>query len=372
MKVSGKLKLAKFAIAALVVFSICGATNALAVVQYEQDITPDVIFGSGNANGSFTTDRQNGVEIGIRAKIPFVGTLNSNSNGTYSYTLAETDLEPGGDTLKPKRWNFDWSINTDFDDSSGWKLEDLTYEIGLDGDPGPGTNFLVFDPIKVPFADHSIGTNATPNGGGVEAINAAEYANLIANNNVAQNSWRYAFFPIDALAGYNPEVPGNYVVYLLARNGDEVVARTKIQILIGGAEPVGPGVDHFQCYDIDDATKLNPRPEVSLTDQFGSRDNVRVKRKAKSYCTPVDKNGEGIINADNTLTCYKTGKGEDEEVEIAIVNQFGEQEFKLKKPKLLCVPTRQLSPTSGDETPPPGDGGTLPPVGPLPPGGPIF
>lgn len=32
-----------------------------------------------------------GVELGLRAKIPCAGTLNSNGDGTYSHTLLETD-----------------------------------------------------------------------------------------------------------------------------------------------------------------------------------------------------------------------------------------------------------------------------------------
>lgn len=352
MRVSGNLKSALFTVASLVIFAVGGATSASAVVQYEQDITPDIIFGSGNTNGSFTTDRKNGIEIGLRAKIPFVGTINSNSNGTYSFPVGTT-------------WNFDWTVNTDFPGSSGLKVDDLTYQLGIDFDPSLATNFLLFDPITptplVPFYDHSIGTNATPNGGGNEATDAGDYASLIAANNVLQQSWKHAFFPVHPTLTYTPDVDGTYAIYLLAKNSDgEVVARADIQVLVGNAEPAGPALDHFQCYEIDDATKLNPRPEVSLNDQFGFRDNVRVKKKAKSYCTPVDKNGEGVINPDNTLTCYKIGKGEDEELEVVVDNQFGQQEFKLKKPKLLCVPTRQLSPTSDSETPP-GDGGTLPP-----------
>ncbi len=107
--------------------------------------------------------------------------------------------------------------------------------------------------------------------------------------------------------------------------------------------PLFSALDHFQCYDIDDATRLKPRPKVSLSDQFGLRNNVRVKKRATSYCTPVDKNGEGLTNSDNTLTCYKTEKGRDAKLNIEISNQFGEQKFKLKKPKLLCVPSIQVS-----------------------------
>lgn len=371
MKFFGNPKLALLAVVSLVFLAVGGATNALAVVQYEQNVTPEVIFGAGNLNGSFTTDRRNGVEIGLRGKLRFdnlgnpQNIFNSNSNGTYNF---QAIVGPTQSSPTPE-WSFEWSVNTNFDGSSGNPaLNDLTYEMGLDGDPGPGTDFLIFDPITpnpplVPFFDHSIGINTTGNGAGIEAGDEAGYLTLLDENNVAQNSQRYDFFPFGPLASFDPTVDGTYAIYLLARNGDgEVIARVDIQILVGNGQPVeGSALDHFQCYDIDHVTKLNPRPEVSLNDQFGFRDNVRVKKRARSYCTPVDKNGEGIVNPDITLTCYKIKKGKKEKLDIVVDNQFGEQEFRLKKPKLLCVPTRQLSPTSDGDDGGSGDGGTPPP-----------
>lgn len=216
---------------------------AQADVEFDQDVTPEVIFGTGNTNGGFTTDRQNGIELALRAKIPFAGILNSNGDGTYSYSLLETDHDSNPATAN--RWNFEFAVNTDFADGSGLKIDDFTYELGMDGDPGLGTNFLAFDPITpslaTPFFDHSIGDNSTPNGGGTEAGDAGTYTTLIADNNVLQQSWRYAFFPFGSLATYDAASPGTYAIYLLAKDSSgAVVARTDIQVLIGGAEAVGP------------------------------------------------------------------------------------------------------------------------------------
>jgi hypothetical protein len=217
-------------------FAIGLSGTALAQVAFDQDVTPDIIFGSGNSNGGFTTDRENGIEIGLRAKVPYAGILHSNGDGTYSYTLAETAA---------KGWNFDFTVNTDFDGSSSLKIDQLTYELGLDADPGLGTDFLVFDPITpgafAPFYDHSIGNNATANGGGTEASDVPGYVNLVTNNNVLQQSWRYVWFPFAPLNAYNQGIPGTYAVYLLARDsGGAVVARSDIQVLIEGSDPVGP------------------------------------------------------------------------------------------------------------------------------------
>lgn len=226
----------KVRIAALIGLASC--VGSAAALEFDQDVTPEVIFGSGNANGFFTTDRQNGIELGIRGKLRFdengqpAGVYNSNGDGSYTFRASAA---PGRDQGTAD-WNFDWSINSDFDNSSSLDLADLTYEFGLDGDPGPGTDFLTFDPITYPGAgpapDHAIGDNATPNGGGTVATDPANYDVLINSNSVAQNSWRYAFFPNGPLANFNAKLEGTYDIYLAAFDNGVEVARTTVQIIM--------------------------------------------------------------------------------------------------------------------------------------------
>ncbi len=118
------------------------AQPASAAIAFDQNVTPDVIFGTGNANGLFTVDQSNGIELGLRAKIPFVGVTHSNGDGTYSYTLAELlAADPS------QRWNFDWTVNTDYLGTSGVKIDGLAYLLQIDFDPSMGQNFMAFDPI---------------------------------------------------------------------------------------------------------------------------------------------------------------------------------------------------------------------------------
>jgi uncharacterized repeat protein (TIGR01451 family) len=212
-------------------------------LAFDQNVTPDAIFGSGNANGAYTTDRRNDVEIGLRGKLRFdasgqpTNTFNSNGDGTYSF---DPGLVPGGSALRAE-WGFEWSVNTNDQGGPGPNIDGYTYEIGLDGDPSLGTDFLVFDPItptaEVPFWDHSIGDNTTGNGAGVEATDAATYQTLIADNNVAQQSWRYEFFPQGPIANFDPTADGNYRIYLVAYDAEGIeVARSDIEILVGGAQ----------------------------------------------------------------------------------------------------------------------------------------
>jgi len=221
---------------------LLGATTLPAAVEFDQNITPEVIFGSGNLNGAFTTDRRNDVELGLRAKLRFnasgqpENTFNSNGDGSYSFSPG---LIPGGSALRAE-WGFEWSVNSNYQSGAGPNLDVYTYEIGLDADPSLGTDFLLFDPITpgvaAPFFDHAIGDNGTANGAGVEATDAASYEALLANNNVAQQSWRYEFFPSAPIDGFDPTVDGNYRIYLAAFDSNGVeVARTDIEVLVGAA-----------------------------------------------------------------------------------------------------------------------------------------
>ena len=210
-------------------------------MEFDQDVTPDVIFGSGNANGSFTTDTSaGGVELGLRAKLRFndanapENTFNSNGDGTYSF---DAGLPPTGFGWAPGSastavWNFEWTINTNIDGTpGGLMLNDLTYEIRIDFD-AIGTSFLTFDPINIPvgatpnFGDHAIGTNSTTSLTKSVAGDRSTYLDLIADNNVAQNSWNMEFFFDDSQ--FNGNDVGSYTIQLEAFAAGASVASTSI------------------------------------------------------------------------------------------------------------------------------------------------
>ena len=210
-------------------------------VQVDGHVTPDVLIGSGNANGGFTLDRSNGVEIGLRGKVRFpvpANTFNSNFDGTYTFLAGVFN------GIENPQWNFEWSVNTDYKGTSGKKLPDYTYLLEMDFDPGAGTNFLAWDHISFPTAnipyampvnpgyyDHSIGTNSTPNGGGVEANSIASYSALLPPNNVAQNSWRYTFYD-GAPFLFDATRIGRYDVRLTAFDGIVPAAQATIQVQV--------------------------------------------------------------------------------------------------------------------------------------------
>ncbi|MFI4862527.1 MAG: PEP-CTERM sorting domain-containing protein [Phycisphaerales bacterium JB063] len=229
----------RLAIAAIGAAVSCCAAQTQAAVVFDEDVTPDIIFGDGNANGGFTVDTNAGVELGLRAKLRHnasgvaENTFNSNGDGTYTF-------DPGvgpGQSFPTAEWSFEWSINSNVDGTSGWNLDDLNYVLSMTSTVG--TFIPAFDPINAVNPgtgmvqwDHAIGTNATANGDGASIPNSADdaagYAALIAGNNVAQNSWKPHWFT----PGFDPNAVGDYTFTLTAYDGLTEIASTEIVVSI--------------------------------------------------------------------------------------------------------------------------------------------
>lgn len=207
------------------------ATQLSAAITYDANVTPDIIFGTGNTNGGFAVEQNatEGVELGLRAKIRFneqndaEDTFNSDGAGNYTFVAG---LPPSGFSFAPGStstaiWSFDWSINSNYNGSGG-VLDAYDYVLSIDFNEAEGAEqFLEFDPINQSWADHSTGTNATGNGAGTRAAGTAQspdtasYANLISTNNVAQNSWNMEFFD-DATFTFDGRDEGEYIIRLEA------------------------------------------------------------------------------------------------------------------------------------------------------------
>jgi len=227
--------------------------SATAALMFNADVTPEVIFGSGNINGSFTVDQNNGVELGLRGKLRHnaagapENTFNSPNpgDGTYSFDAGVAPTQSSPTAV----WSFEWSINSNWECATTGvqcrNLNDLTYLLGIDSDAGAGQDWATFDPINGPNPDafgfvvwdHAIGDNDTVNGGGTSATSVADYASLIGTNNVAQNSWKAHWF-LDS--SFDPTVDGQYDFFLEAYNGSSLLARTDMSIIVGTGATVPP------------------------------------------------------------------------------------------------------------------------------------
>jgi hypothetical protein len=207
---------------------LAGGAQAL---SFDADVTPDVIFGTGNANGGWTIDSMHGVELGLRAKLRHnaaglpENTFNSNGDGTYTFDpiVGPTQSFPTAE------WSFEWSINTDANGTGDRQLNDLTYELGMTS-PNTDAETPIFDPINVAYADHAIGDNSTGNGDGIDAGDATAYSSLISGGNVAQNSWKPHWFV--ATGDFDPTIPNAEYIYTLSAFDNGVqIASTSITVI---------------------------------------------------------------------------------------------------------------------------------------------
>ncbi len=237
----------KATLTALSMLALTGSAHAQ--VAFDQNVTNNVIFGSGNTNGSFTTSRSAGLEIGLRGKLRFnalnqaENTFNSNGDGSYTFQNGAAPSGFGfiGDNSNTPVWSFEWSINTDFDGSApGRTLNDFTYVLTLDGDASASVTGGAFDPIngsnpglgRVQW-DHSMGDSSTTSATDVSISNgandAAGYATNIDTYSLAQNSWSYAFFPA-AVPGFDVDAVGTYTISLEAFDGTTSMGMSTIDI----------------------------------------------------------------------------------------------------------------------------------------------
>ena len=223
---------------------LSGAMAGASPVNGTGNLTSNVIFGSGNANGSFSgvNNTTDSIELALRGKLRY--DLNGNPQAVYNYDGNRTYTFLASQSNAPDNrsvFNFDWSINSDSENLFAFAgdLNDLTYLMSIDYDPTAAVGSVVaFDPINRPYADHAIGTDTTPTSGGTVAQSVAEYQSLIATNNVAQNSWNLGFFEP---AGFDPQTPGIYTITLSAFAFDQQLATTSIDIVyVDDIVPVNP------------------------------------------------------------------------------------------------------------------------------------
>jgi hypothetical protein len=97
---------------------------------------------------------------------------------------------------------------------------------------------------------------------------------------------------------------------------------------------------HFKCYD---ATGPDPNQIVKLDDQFHHDPNSEIVDvgKVEKFCTPADKNDEGIENERDHLTCYRIDPQIPLNISIGSLDQFGPGSLTVRQNEYLCVPTHK-------------------------------
>jgi len=173
---------------------------SFAITAQATPITPDIIFGSGNANGSFTVTNtplsfpnnptEGNIELGLRAKLRYDASgspqnqFNWDGVDTYTFSLAN-----GNPPANRAMWNFEWSVNVDDVNATIPNLASVgSLILSYDTDPGVGTAFSDYNVFDF---DAYYGTNSTANGGGTYDNNGTP----VSGSTVAQNSVNYGFLP---------------------------------------------------------------------------------------------------------------------------------------------------------------------------------
>jgi hypothetical protein len=158
------------------------------------------------------------------------------------------------------------------------------------------------------------------------------------------------------LAEAGPQHEESSLIRVTNRFGEIVVDRRRPDLLLVPAakdldEPVEalpPGTAHFKCYLVNLAEDRFRQPRVFVQDQFmdpGEPKLFSVRRPTR-FCTPVDKNGEGITDAKTHLMCYrvKLFEGEPRHKKVSRIHtldQFGALKMDAIEPKELCVPSEK-------------------------------
>ena len=164
-------------------------------------VTPDVIYGSGNTNDYWGIYTENGIELGMRARV--------RGEDTYNVTLAQTYIhEAGSPDGTAATWDFDFAANV-----GTRNLENTRIDLWIDLDPTTGVNYFELEDIFTHFSDNEVGTAATGSGGGLE-YSAETGGTTLADYTVVQNSLNLGELGLV----FDPYVSGTYDFLLHASN----------------------------------------------------------------------------------------------------------------------------------------------------------
>ncbi len=191
-------------------------------LSYDANVTPSVYYGSGNANGGWTVDTANSIELGLRTHERYDSTgqaqniFLSNGNGVYgSWTDPAT-----GTPANRSSWNYDFSINVN---GTGLTVGDFIFKLYIDTDAGAGDAWKIINPTLI----SDDGRPGVP------------YGPTDLSSAYAQNS-ENALFGYEGITGYNKSAVGTYDFALFAYDAKgDVLAETYMRVNVNGGTATG-------------------------------------------------------------------------------------------------------------------------------------
>ncbi|PQO36604.1 PEP-CTERM sorting domain-containing protein [Blastopirellula marina] len=202
-------------------------------------ITSDVFFGNGNSNGNFTVSQKAGVEIGLRAKVRYPSPLDDDQSNLLGYDIdqgvyyiAEPAVAP---RLDRASWNVDWSVNSDYAETTNNMLSNFTYNLSVVYDPlstGGTAGIAGYDPLQA-GNDNSYGDNTTDENSDVMIGSGGTITDIHNTYTVAQNSTNITFSEI----GLSNLYGGLYTFVFTVSDTNGVVASDQIEVYVGVNPP---------------------------------------------------------------------------------------------------------------------------------------
>jgi nitrous oxidase accessory protein NosD len=325
------------------------------------------VSGSTLTDVSITGLHVSGNTNGIYLRGSTVSAVTAHGNCIQGNTTAGLQVEPGAHTGTLDAENNYWG------DASG--------PSGV----GPGSGDAVIDPDSVvdfdPWApgcpltplDHFLCYGASAWFRGTKVSLSDEFGEwdarvkkVVSFCNPVDKDGEGIFDPTAHLACYDLSSHRFHQRYVTVSDqfGEQILKIVQPESLCVPSEkdgvPSDLNLDHFECYKAV-AKPWTPRfqpQSVSLVDQFGEVDATILG--PVSFCNPVNKNGEGIINPDRHLTCYKILPEKSHKLNpwwkrgwwwpkpptdnVWVENQFGDLNVKVRAAETLCVPSEEVSP----------------------------
>jgi hypothetical protein len=221
------------------------SVNAVPDYTAQDPASPGNLFvGSGIPAENFGLARNDaeGIELGLMVLYrqgPTVVSTDNYADGVLNFNVASgpqsTANGSSGNNAMRAAWNFTFSVATGLN-ATTTDLDDHTFQLLYDVDPGPGTNYRVL----------TLEAEGTPQAAGQsgfqwrdQGTNAVFILDDEGNSKVTQNSENYAFgfFQAFLTSPYGPgnafAGPGQFDIILQALEGSQIVARNHIVVNVG-------------------------------------------------------------------------------------------------------------------------------------------
>jgi hypothetical protein len=215
--------------------------NVAPDISAQDPASPGNLFvGSGIPATNFGLARNEtaGIELGLMVLYrqgPTVPSTDDYIDGVLNFNVASGPQSiangSGSNNAGRAAWNFTFSVATGLNGATT-DLNDHTFQLLYDVDPGPGTSFrtLTLEPEVIPQLAGQSGFQWRD-----QALNLVPIADDEGNSNVTQNSQNYSFAHFQAFMGgaYAPPTfagPGQFDIVLQALDGTQIIARNHIVV----------------------------------------------------------------------------------------------------------------------------------------------